>query len=120
MTAEHDAACLQPINPIDRQHGRSAKRHEECRIAPGKRASTTRMPASVLAAIGGGALFATDRGRAVVIGPGAGKGTRSVIVKVAEPRDVIAMEVMLVMPVVMPANSIVGRLRRERGCDQHA
>src|SRR4051812_12981095 len=72
----------------------------------GIRFSTTRMPSPVLAAIGGGALLAADGGRAVVIGPGAGEGSRPVIMQVAEPRDVETVDVM-VMAVMVPANRIV-------------
>src|SRR5947209_9161682 len=81
-------------------------------------ASITRMSPPVLAAIGGGALLAADEGGAVVIGVGAGEGAGAVIVQVAEPRDGVANDV--VMAVMMPANRIIGRLRRDRCGDQHA
>ena len=64
-------------------------------------------------------MLAADRGGAVVISPGAGKGTRPVIMQIAEPRDMQAMDVVVV-PVMMPAKRIVGGLRGERGGDQHA
>src|SRR3954449_9869070 len=81
----------------------------------------TRMPASVLAAIGGGALLAADGGGAVVVGIGPGQWAGPVIMEVAEPRDMVADDVvMMVMAVVVPANRVIGGLRRDRRGDQHA
>src|SRR4051812_46274404 len=77
-------------------------------------ASKARMPAAVLTAIGGGALLAAGGGRSVVISVGAGEGSGPVIVQIAEPRDVQAMDIV-VMPVMVPSNRIIGRLRRDRG-----
>ena len=77
-----------------------------------------RMSAPILTAIGGGALLAAGGGRSVVISPGAGEGSGPVIVQIAEPWDVQAMDIV-VMPVMVPSNRIIGRLRRDRGGDQY-
>src|SRR4051812_34487357 len=77
------------------------------------------MSSPVLAAIGDGALLTADRGGTVVIGVSAGQGARPVIMEIAEPRDMVADDVV-VMAVMMASNRIVGRLRHDRRGDQHA
>src|SRR5882757_5641255 len=69
------------------------------------------MPLAVLAAIGGGALLATGGSGAVVIGVSARERARSVIVEIAEPGDMVAMSVVVMMAVVA---TILVRLRSDR------
>src|ERR1043166_2938044 len=94
---------------------RGASRKDGCRwILPSLRRVqlVARMPAPVLAAIGDRALLAADGGGAIIIGPGAGEGTRSVVMQIAEPRDVIA-NVMMGKPRLLPCPGIVGGLVRD-------
>jgi hypothetical protein len=64
--------------------------------------SVAGVPAMVLAEIGGRALGAVNRGRAVVIGERLRKGTRAVIVEVADlVGERIQANVVVVMAVVM-------------------
>src|SRR3954465_5538099 len=83
-------------------------------IAP-EDTSKTGMPAPVLAAIGGGALLATGRGRTVVIRIGAGQGPRTIVVDVAEPGDV-AMGVVMMVMMPVAANMLI-RLGQDRRGD---
>src|SRR3954451_10202073 len=74
--------------------------------------SQTRMSATVLSAIGGGALLAVRAQRPVVIGVGAWKRARPVIVQVRERERVVNVAVMVPVP------GIRRRWRRNQDSDR--